>query len=98
MIENKEYKDIINKHIPDNNFKSLLLELIHTHNNIYQNNLKKLWINDLINEVKTDLRFRSATTTIEDLDFSKIQIDKIKIQKFEKLSKIIQTEKVIDSK
>ena len=48
--------------------------------------------------MKTDLRFRSATTTIEDLDFSKIQIDKIKIQKFEKLSKIIQTEKVIDSK
>ena len=32
------------------------------------------------------------------IDFSKIQLDKIKIQKFEKLSKIIQTEKVIDSK
>lgn len=98
LIENKEYKDIINKHIPDNNFKSLLLELIYTHNNIYQNNLKKLWINDLINEVKADLRFRSTTTTIEDIDFSKIQLDKIRIQKFEKLSKIIQTEKVIDSK
>lgn len=98
LIDNKEYRNLINKHISDESLKSLLIELIYTHNGIYQNNLKRNWINDLIKEVKVDLRFRSATPTIEDIDFSKIQLDKIKVQKFEEISKIIQTEKIIDSK
>lgn len=98
LIDNVEYKTIINKHISDEILKSLLLDLISKHNKIHHENLKKNWINDLINEIKNDLRFRSTTTTIEEIDFSKIQLDKIKVDKFKKVVKSIQTERNIDSK
>ncbi len=98
LIENHEYKSIINKHISDESLKSLLLDLIKTHNEIYQNNQRKSWLNDLIEAVKGDLRFRSSTTAVEDVDFSKVQFDKIKIDKFKELTKKIQADKDIDSK
>jgi len=98
LLENKEYRTIINKHISDESLKSLILELIQTHNEIYQQNLKKSWTNDLINRIKDDLRFRSSTTAIEEIDFSRIQLEKIKAAKFRDLVKKLQTEKEIDSK
>ncbi|MBF4518667.1 histidinol-phosphatase [Flavobacterium sp. ANB] len=98
LLENKEYKSIINKHITDQLLKSLILELIETHNETYRGNLKKNWTNDLIDRVKNDLRIRSSTTAIEDTDFAKIQMDKIKTIKFIELVRKLQHEKEIDSK
>lgn len=98
LIENNEYRNIIDKHIPEENLKLLILELIEIHTETYQENLKRSWVNDLIDNIKGDLRFRSTTTALEDIDFSKIQLDKIKVQKFRELTKKLQTEKDIDSK
>lgn len=98
LLENKEYKNIISKHISDDTFKSLILELIETHNEVHLGNLKKNWINDLVERVKGDLRIRSSTTAIEDVDFSKIQMDKFKSLKFKSLVKTLQSEKEIDGK
>lgn len=98
LLENKEYRILINKHISDNSLKSLIIDLIKTHNEIYENNLKKNWTNDLINRIKEDLRFRSSTTAIEDVDFSKVLFDNIKVAKFKQIVAEIQKEKVIDSK
>lgn len=98
LIETNEYKDIVNNHISDDNLKNLIVELIHKHNEIHEKNLKKEWTNNLIDSIKYSLKFRSTTTTVEDVDFNKIQLEKIKVQKFKQLVKSIQTEKVIDSK
>ena len=98
LIETNEYKDIVNNHISDDNLKNLIVELIHKHNEIHEKNLKKEWTNNLIDSIKDSLKFRSTTTTVEDVDFNKIQLEKIKVQKFKQLVKSIQTEKVIDSK
>lgn len=98
LIENNEYKSIVNKHITDESLKSLIVDLIQKHNELYKKNLKKDWTNSLIESIKDSLRFRSTTTSIEEVDFSKIQLEKIKIEKFKQLVKKVQTEKVIDSK
>ncbi|MFH6964692.1 histidinol-phosphatase [Flavobacterium plurextorum] len=98
LLENKEYRVIINKHLSDESLQALILELIETHNEIYQKNLKRSWANDLINRIKEDLRFRSSTTAIEEIDFSKIQLEKIKTTKFKDLVKKLHIEKEIDSK
>lgn len=98
LIENKEYKDIINKHVSDDSLKSLILELIKNHNETYQQNLKKNWTNDLIDRIKGDLRIRSSTTAVEDVDFSKIQMEKIQTAKFIDIVKKLHQEKEIDSK
>ncbi len=98
LIETNEYKTIVNKHIKDEILKSLIVDLIEKHNELYQTNLKKEWTNSLIESIKESLRFRSTTTSIEEVDFSQIQLEKIKVQKFINLVKKVQTEKIIDSK
>lgn len=98
LLQTNEYKNIVNKHISDDNLKNLILELIQKHNQIHEKNLKKDWCNNLIESIKDSLKFRSTTTTIEEVDFTKIQLEKIKVQKFKELVKTIQAEKVIDSK
>lgn len=98
LLETNEYKDIVNKHITESNLKNLVIELIQKHNELYEQNLKKDWTNNLIESIKDSLKFRSTTTSIEEVDFTKIQSEKIKVQKFIKLVKNVQSEKVIDSK
>ena len=98
LLENKEYRDIIDKHVSLMSLKSLIIELITTHNEIYEKNLKKNWTNDLLNRIKEDLRFRSSTTAIDDIDFSKIMLEKIKVSRFRSIVKNLQKEQVIDSK
>lgn len=98
LIETNEYKTIVNKYITDEILKNLIVDLIEKHNELYQTNLKKEWTNSLIESIKENLRFRSTTTSIEEVDFSQIQLEKIKVQKFKNLVKKVQTEKIIDSK
>lgn len=98
LLDNLEYKTIINKHVQEVNLKELLLDLIINYKSKYVKNLEKGFINDLTERVKDDLKIRSSSTTIEELDFHKIQLDKIKVGKFNELVKIIQKEKIIDSK
>lgn len=98
LLETNEYKDIVNKHTTDISLKNLAVELIQKYNELYEQNLKKDWTNNLIESIKDSLKFRSTTTSIEEVDFSKIQTEKIKVQKFIQLVKNVQSEKVIDSK
>ena len=98
LIENIEYRAIINAHITNDNLKSLITDLIKKHNELYEKNLKKDWTNNLIEHIKDGLRFRSTTTAIEDVSFTKFQLEKIKVNKFKTLVKYIQSEKIIDSK
>src|SRR5690606_27276832 len=79
-------------------FRSLLLELIETYQRKHIKNLEKGLINELTERIKDDLKIRSSSTSIEDVDFHKIQIDKIKVNKFHEITKKLQAEKIIDSK
>jgi len=48
LIENVEYKSVINKHVSDEALKALIIELIKKHNELYESNLKRFWLNELI--------------------------------------------------
>lgn len=98
LIDNIEYKTLINKHVNDDALRNLIKDLIGKHNELHENNLKKKWINDLVDRIKDDLRFKSTTTSIEEIDLYKFQLEKLKVNKFKTLVKKIQFEKEIDSK
>ncbi len=98
LLDNSEYKSIINKHISNNSLKELYFELIETYKTKHINNLEKIFVNDLSERIKDDLKIRSSSTSIEDIDFHKVQIDKIKVIKFNKIASNLQIEKIIDSK
>mgnify|MGYP003655084635 CR=1 FL=1 len=98
LLDNIEYKSIIEKHISSDSLRDLLIDLIRNYKISHIKNLEKEYINDLTERIKEDLKIRSSSTSIEELDFYQLQIDKLKVNKFERLVNKIQTEKTIDSK
>lgn len=98
LIENTEYKELINSYISEENLKQLATELMTKYTKENELNLKKRWINDLISNIKKALQMRTATTQIEDINLIKIAIDKEKIKKFIKVSELVKRETEISSK
>jgi len=95
IIDNQEYKDIINKYIPESNIRLLTIELMDEYSQEYELNIKKRWINDLVNSIKKLLQVHTAATRIEDIDFYKTAKDQLKIQKFSSLVELLKKERDI---
>jgi hypothetical protein len=95
MTNNTEYKKIINKYITTEALHKLIIELIINYRNEYEINLKRRWINDLVNTIKNLLQVHTASTRIKDVDFYKILIDKQRINKFCRIVKFLKHEKTI---
>lgn len=98
LIDNTEYKDIIEKHVEIENLKVLVIELINKHIELNEGNLKKRWLNNLITKIKDDLRLKSSTTLPTEIDFYGILFENEKVKKFIKVVQEIQKEKEIDRK
>ncbi|MFK8269529.1 PHP domain-containing protein [Capnocytophaga stomatis] len=98
LIDNNEYRDIIDKHILITNLKLLVVDLINKYKEIDLSNRKKKWTNELIEDIKNGLTFHSTTVPIKEVDVIKIQKEKIKVYKFEDIVKSLREEKEIGSK
>lgn len=96
LINNTEYKEIINKHIEDKNLKALALELMEEYTQSSELELKKKYLNTLIKDIKTDLRVRTSTTYVEDIDFYKVVLENEKVRNFNHVTKLLQEEREID--
>ena len=96
LINNTEYKEIINKHIEDKNLKALALELMEEYTKSSELELKKKYLNTLIKDIKTDLRVRTSTTYVEDIDFYKVVLENEKVRNFNHVTKLLQEEREID--
>jgi uncharacterized protein YerC len=83
LIENNEYQDIITKYISQENLKSLLKELIQKAIVSKVENEQKKWLNTIISDVQRDLRVKTTSTFIENVDFYKIAINEMKVEKFQ---------------
>lgn len=82
LIENVEFKKIIEKHVSIQNIKELILELMSEYGRREKERLKMKWLNDLIKETKNKLQIKSAATTIKYIDLYRIAMDLSKIEKF----------------
>ena len=98
LINNVEYREIINRYITKNNLVELIISLINKYNELTEKKLKKIWINDLIFNIKRELQSFSASTSIKEIDFYKIKIKKEKILKFNAIANLVKQEKVIEEK
>jgi len=83
LIENNEYQDIITKYISLENLKKLLNELIQKAIVSKVENEQKKWLNTIINDVQRDLRVKTTSTFIENVDFYNIAIEEMKVEKFQ---------------
>lgn len=98
IIDNTEYRTIVDKFINTEDLRSLITELISTYRYKYESNLKKMWVNDLLESIQRELQSRSAATRVEDIDFEKILSNKLKIIRFTNLVNAMKSEKQIMKK
>ncbi len=95
LIENTEYREIIDRNIPIENLKRLAIELIKKHNHETENNLKKSFVNDMVENIRKALQIHTSATVIEEIDFYRMAIDNKRNEKFKKIVNAIQTEREI---
>lgn len=90
LIENIEYRAIIDKHVSVQSLKDLIVELMKEYGKKEEDRLKKCWLNDLMAEIKKKLQMRTASTTIEDVDLYQVAFDLKRIKKFDDIARMIR--------
>jgi len=98
LIDNTEYRELINKHLEIESLKSLIIALILKHIELNESNLQKRWLNDVITKIKGELRLKTATSPPIDIDFYNILIENEKIIRFNEVVYELQKEREIDRK
>ncbi len=95
LIENIEYREVIDKHVDVNNLKALVCELIELLWFKAYERKKRSLVNDVVRDVKSKLQLRTSATQVKDVDLYKVMIEHKKVSKFNQIAKLLQTEKVI---
>lgn len=96
IIENNEYQDIITKHILINSLKNLLNDLIDKAISSKIENEEKKWLNVIINDIQRELRVKTTSAFVENIDFYEISLEEMKVEKFNNLVKVLQNERIIN--
>ncbi len=95
LIENIEYREIIDKHVDVNGLKALACELIELLWSKAYERKKRGLVNDIVRDVKSKLQLRTSATQIKDVDLYKVLIEHKKASRFNEIAKLLQAEKVI---
>ena len=95
LLDSIKYREIIERNISRESLVALLKDLIAQYEFERELVLKKLWVNDLLSEIKRSLQSRTAATRVEDVDLYKVKMDSIKVDKFNRIVRALQTESVI---
>lgn len=82
IIENNEYQNVVAKYVSQENLKALLIELVQKAIISKVEIDQQKWLNTVINDVQRELRVKTTSTFIENVDFYKIATDEVKIDKF----------------
>lgn len=98
LLDSIKYREIIERNISRKSLVALLKDLIAQYQSEREQVLKKLWINDLLSDIKRGLQSRTAATRVEDVDFYKVQMDSVKVDKFNRIVRALQSESVIHEK
>lgn len=97
LLGAREHRELIDKHIPYNSLVSLLHDLVRKYRQEKELSLKEKWVGDLVKDVKRALRTRSATTEISEVDFYECQLNRKKVQQFNKLASLVMQEEIISN-
>jgi hypothetical protein len=95
LIENVEYRKIIDRHIHVESLKKLAVELMQKYTFETEANLKKRFLNDLLGSIRKSLQVRTASTPIKHVELYPVAIGRQKSRKFRELVKAVQIQREI---
>ncbi len=95
VIENIEFRDVIQKHIQLPALKRLIVELIELLRQRTLHHQKTKYVNDLVADIKKGLRLRTSATQIEDIDLYEYCMDRRRVERFNEIVDLLKQEAVI---
>lgn len=95
VIENIEFRGIIEKHIELVALKRLIVELIELLRDRTLNNQKTKIVNDLVGEIKQGLRLRTSATQVKDVDIYEYCLDRKRVERFGEIVNLLKQRAVI---
>ncbi|HOI75031.1 MAG TPA: PHP domain-containing protein [Syntrophales bacterium] len=95
VIENLEYKEIIERYVDIQSLKKLACELIELLWSKALENRKKRFINGLIKDIKGNLKMRSSAIQVDDVDLYQVTMEARKVARFSDIVNHLQRESVI---
>ncbi len=95
IIENIEYREIIDRHIEINSLKRLACELIELLWTKTFEKKKKRFLNGLIRDIRESLKMRTSAIQVDDVDLYRVSMDRRKVERFSEIVKCLQREATI---
>lgn len=95
VIENIEYRPIIEKYLNVASLKGLACELIEVLWAKDYEKKKKRFVNNIVKDIKERLRLRTSATQVEDVDLYRVIIESKTIERFVEVTKLLKKEVVI---
>lgn len=95
VIENVEYRLIIEKHVALPSLKRLAVELIETLRKTSLDFKKKKVVNDLVKEVKQGLQVRTSAVQVKEVDLYGIAMNRKRIERFKEIVRLLRKSAVI---
>jgi hypothetical protein len=95
LIENMEYRPIIERHIDVAALKRLAIDLIDVLRVKVLDGQKKLVVNELVKEIKLGLAFRTSAVQVQDADLYATAMDFKRVARFSEIIGFLKKEAVI---
>lgn len=95
LVENIEYRSIIEKHIDLSALKRLAVELIDALRVKLLDAAKKRIVNELVKEIKQGLKIRTSATQVQDVDLYAAAMNKKRVMRFTEIVGLLKNEAVI---
>lgn len=96
VIENEEFRSIVERHIQLAPLKRLARELIELLWDRTFENKKKTFVNGLMKDIKQGLKVRTAAIPIEDADLYEISMDAKRVHRFTEIVRFLKRESVVN--
>ncbi len=95
LVENENYKEIINCYVKQTTLIELLLALIQEHSRCYEIQLKKSFTNEIIQLVKRELKSNTTAESIPECNFYQYLMDKRKVASYVKIATAVKMKREI---
>jgi uncharacterized membrane protein YheB (UPF0754 family) len=79
LIENVEFRETIKQYVSLDKLKELIVNLMLQYGEREQERLRKIWLNDLIKDIKSKLKLKTATTPPTDINIYQLALNRNKV-------------------
>lgn len=95
LIENIEFRAVIDKHIDIHSLKQLAVELIKLFRAKDLERKKKKLVNGLVRDIRQSLKMRTAAVQVQNVNFYRVCLNKKKVEIFSEIVKRMQEDATI---